>query len=76
MGDRLDYRVSGLTHDALAALLAERGIDSSLTDRVEACLVSSEGGRFAPGGVTSMTGEALLNETERLIADLDTELDA
>ena len=76
IGDRLEYRVSGLTRDALAALLAERGIEASLTERVEACLVSSEGARFAPDGAASMTGEALLDETERLISDLDMELQA
>ena len=76
IGDTLDYGVSGLTHDALAALLSERGIDASLVERVEACLVSSEGARFGPGGVASLTGEALLDEAEDLISSLDRGLEA
>ena len=67
----LGQPVAGLTHGALAQLLASRGVDAELVERVEAYLAASERVRFAPGSVDEGSGEGVLDETAGLVADLD-----
>jgi hypothetical protein len=71
--DRISQPVSGLTRSAIAGLLASRDIPPSVIERVETCLVASEGGRFAPRGDLESSREALLDETEAVIGDLERE---
>ena len=63
--------VSGLTHQALAQILAERDVDADLVERVESYMAASERVRFAPGSVEGASGNGVLDETARLVADLD-----
>ena len=47
---RLGRGVTGLRHDELSALLAERGMPADATSRVLAELEACDQARFAPGG--------------------------
>lgn len=69
--DKLDRPVAGLTHQALADLLAQRGAGTDLTERVEVVLVSSELGRFAPGADNPDHARSLLREVDILINALE-----
>jgi hypothetical protein len=71
LGDKLDRPVAGLTHQALAELLAGRGVGRDLTERVEVLLVTGELGRYAPGAEDPGHAQSLLQEVEFLIADLE-----
>jgi hypothetical protein len=71
LADKLNQPVAGLTHQALADLLTEKGVKPDLVERVEACLVSSELGRFAPGADNPGHAKNLLQETDRLISNLE-----
>ena len=75
IGDKLGQPLSGLTHDALARLLLSRGADQNLVDRVEACLNTSEGGRFAPGNEGAESGAELVRETNALLSELEKQLE-
>ena len=68
--------MSGLTHDAIAALLEERSVGRETIDRVLRCLAASEGGRFAPTGDGPAPGDSLLDEAEAVIGMLEEELEA
>jgi len=71
LSDKLDMPVTGLTHQALAELLAERGVGPDLIERVEVVLVSSELGRFAPGADDPDHAASLLKEVGILIDALE-----
>jgi hypothetical protein len=71
LSDRLDRPLAGLTHQALAELLAERGVDAGLAGRVDGVLVSSELGRFAPGADDPQHAKGLLHEVGILIDALE-----
>ena len=53
IGDRISQPVSGLTRSAIASLLASRDIPPGVIERVETCLVASEGGDSRRGGTSS-----------------------
>lgn len=74
LGDKLDQPVLGLTHQALAALLTERGLEADLVERVDVLLVSSEMGRFAPGASDAGHAHSLLQEVGMLIDALERDL--
>ena len=76
LGDKLDYPVIGMTQDRLGHSLVEGGVSDGLVDRVRACLVSDEKGRYAPLSNISGKGAALIDETEQLIAELEKEFKA
>ena len=76
LADRLGRPVSGLTHDAIAELLAERSAGRETIERMLRCLAASEGGRFAPGGDGPAPGDSLLDEAESVIGALEEELEA
>ena len=76
IGDKLNEPVTGMTREALADLLAMRGVDSRLIQRVSDCLIISDGGRFAPSGGRADAGQLLLSDTETLLSDLEKELGA
>jgi len=71
LSDKLDRPLAGLTHQALGECLAERGVAADLAGRVEAVLVSSELGRFAPGADDPGYATSLLQEVSVLIDALD-----
>jgi hypothetical protein len=71
LSDKLDRPLAGLTHQALAVSLAERGVDADLAERVEVVLVSSELGRFAPGADDPGYARSLLQEVGILIDALE-----
>jgi hypothetical protein len=62
LADKLDRPVAGLTHQALAELLAARG---------EVLLVTGELGRFAPGADGPGNAQSLLQEVDILISALE-----
>jgi hypothetical protein len=74
LAEKLDRPVAGLTHQARADLLAQRGVQPDLTERVEVLLVSSELGRFAPGADSQDPARSLLKETGMLIDALERSL--
>jgi hypothetical protein len=74
LADKLDQPVVGLTHQALADLLAGHGITADLSERVQVILISSEVGRFAPGADDPGHAKSLLQEVDILIAALEKEL--
>ena len=55
---------------ALAQLLADRGVDPDMVERVDSHLAASERVRFAPGSGDEGSGEGVLDETAGLVADL------
>ncbi|NIV39753.1 MAG: hypothetical protein GWN58_63210, partial [Anaerolineae bacterium] len=74
LADKLNQPVAGLTHQALAGLLAGRGLQPNLVERVDVLLVTSELGRFAPGADEPGHTRNLLEEVDTLIAALEKEL--
>ena len=76
IGDKLNEPVTGMTREALADLLAMRGVDSRLIQRVSDCLIISDGGRFAPSGGRADADRPMLSDTETLLSDLEKELGA
>ena len=71
LSDKLDRPLAGLTHQALAECLAQRGVNADLAERVEVILVSSELGRFAPGADDPGYAKSLLQEVGILIDALE-----
>jgi hypothetical protein len=71
LADKLDRPLAGLTHQALDEVLAGKGIEPDLVERVEVCLVSSELGRFAPGADNPDHAKSLLREADILIDALE-----
>ena len=71
LSEMLGQPVSGLTHQALAQLLVDRGVDEGLVETVESYITTTERVRFAPGSAEDASGESVLDETARLLADLD-----
>ena len=76
VGDKLSEPVAGMTREALTGLLAARGVDPQVIQRVSDCLVVSDGGRFAPSGGESDAGRQLLSDTAAVLFDLEEELGA
>jgi hypothetical protein len=71
LSDKLDRPVAGLTHQALAELLAGYGLRPDLVDRIETLLVTSELGRYAPGADDPGHAHSLLKEADALIGALE-----
>jgi len=71
LADKLDRPVAGLTHRALADLLAGQGVSATLIERVEVIRISSELGRFAPGTDDPSHARSLLGEVGRLVDALE-----
>ena len=71
--DKLNRPVVGLTRSALVQLLLTRGISPALIERVETALTASEAGRYGGPARGEDNGRAVLNETERLLKELDRE---
>ncbi|MGD8488447.1 MAG: BatD family protein [Anaerolineae bacterium] len=74
LADKLDRPVVGLTHQALTALLIERGMEADLVERVDVLLTSSEMGRFAPEAADDGHAHSLLQEAGTLIDALERDL--
>ncbi|MGB0387808.1 MAG: BatD family protein [Ardenticatenaceae bacterium] len=70
LSDKLNQPITGLTQNALSDLLHQKGLDESLTQRVNEILMQSEMGRFAPQQRRG-AGTALAKETEKLLGDLE-----
>jgi len=74
LADKLDQPVAGLTHQALATLLEDNGLEPALIKRVNLCLTDTELGRFSPEASYPAHAERLLKEIDILIGDLEKEL--
>jgi hypothetical protein len=74
LSTRFDRPASGLTHNDICALLTEADISSGLVQEVEALLNLTQEGRYGP----TQTGEAsepILDQTERIIDELEWEFE-
>ncbi|KPK10232.1 MAG: hypothetical protein AMJ56_08560 [Anaerolineae bacterium SG8_19] len=74
LADKLNQPVAGLTHQALAALLGEKGLQPELIERVNACLTDAELGRFSPEANDPAHAANLLREIDVVIGDLEKSL--
>jgi hypothetical protein len=68
--NKLNRSLGGLTHPAVAQMLAERGIPESILERLQFILIQSEMGRYAPSGLEGFSGN-IVSDTEELIRELD-----
>jgi len=68
---KLNQPVAGLTHQALADLLAEQAVPTNLIEQIQDCLATGELGRYAPGADDPAHAENLLIEVDGLISDLE-----
>jgi hypothetical protein len=71
LAEKLSRPVAGLTHEALAELLAGKGVSPDLIERVQVLLDTSELGRYAPGAGNPEHAESLLQEAVILIEALE-----
>jgi len=72
LSDKTGQPVGGMTRAMLCRMLAAQGISPDLIERVEWCMAASEAGRFGPVRDAS-AGRSVLNETERLLKQLEQE---
>jgi hypothetical protein len=70
LGDKLDRPVASWTQTRLAEVLLERGVAPQWVERVQACLVLGEMGRYAPVAQGAVASD-LLDETQELIDALE-----
>lgn len=71
LAGNLSQPVSGLTSTQLSALLAQAGFSPALIERVEKVLAQADTYRFAPATFSPEAVDALVNEADQLIADLE-----
>lgn len=74
IGNRLDIAEKGLTRPQLDALLAKRGADDALRNRLTQLLDLSDRGRFAPASFSPENKESAFDDASALIPDLDEQL--
>jgi hypothetical protein len=74
LADKLNQPVAGLTHQALATLLEEKGLDPQLVEQVDVSLTNAELGRFSPEASNPDHTKNLWKEINLLIDDLEKEL--
>ena len=74
LADKLNQPVAGLTHQALATLLEDKGLDPQLVEQVDVSLTNAELGRFSPEASDPDHTENLWKEINLLIDDLEKEL--
>ncbi len=74
LGVVLDRSPSGLTRSEIAGSLAQADFSAPLISELDALLVQTEAGRYAPG-LTLDGSEIMWDDTERLIHELDWEFD-
>jgi hypothetical protein len=70
LSEALGISVNGLTRTQLADHLRQRDIDQTLIQRIDACLVQSEIGRYG-GADADDIGWSLMVETDAVLFDLD-----
>jgi len=70
---RLGRPASSLTRQAIAVSLSQRGVSGALMAEIEATLALIEGGRYGPDTPAGSAAD-LLNDTERLLEKLESEL--
>ena len=73
--DKLDQSVTGLTHKALADLLASNRINPSLSKRVNLFMISTENEKFTPADHQT-EAEELFHRLNEVISDLEREFNA
>jgi hypothetical protein len=71
LADKLNQPVVGLTQPRLAELLAERGVDARLIERVNICLLEAEMGHYSPDASNPDHATNLLKEIDILIRDFE-----
>ena len=73
LGAAFDRAPAGLTRQVIAASLTQADVSVPLITELDALLEQSEAGRYAPG-VTADAAGSVLDDAERLIHELDWEL--
>jgi len=68
---RLGEPVSGLTRDALAQRLSERGVSAERQRQIQTVLETCELGRFAPGAADPQARDRVLDEAAAAMEALD-----
>jgi len=76
IGNRLDIAEKGLTRPQLDTMLAKRGADRALRDRLKQLLDLCDRGRFAPASFSPENKESAFDDASALIPDLDDQLDS
>jgi hypothetical protein len=71
IGNRLNVAERGLTREKLDSMLAAKGVEMELRDRLRTLLDSCDMGRFAPSSVTPENMESALDDASSLIPDVD-----
>jgi hypothetical protein len=71
LADKLNQPVAGLTHQALADLLTEKGFTSVLIERINGYLAEAELGRFSPEADSPAHAQNLLKEIDAVIRDVE-----
>ncbi len=71
LADKLNQPVAGLTHQALADLLTEKGLDPALIERINGCLTDAELGHFVPEADNPAHAQNLLKEIDIVIRDVE-----
>jgi hypothetical protein len=71
LADKLNQPVAGLTHQALAGLLTEKGLTPALIEQINSCLTEAELGRFSPEANSPAHVHNLLKEIDAVIRDVE-----
>jgi hypothetical protein len=71
IGNRMNVAERGLTRGKLDSVLADKGIDVELRNRLRHLLDACDMGRFAPASVTPANMESSLDEASSIIPDID-----
>jgi hypothetical protein len=74
LSTRFDRPASGLTHNDISALLTQADISSGLVQEVDALLNLTQEGRYGPTQ-SGETSEPILDQTERIIDELEWEFE-
>jgi hypothetical protein len=73
LSDKLGQPTEGLTHEALASLLRQRGAETAVVQRVVAFRRQCEMGRYAPAA-EPVDGRPMLEQVAVLVAELEGQL--
>lgn len=71
VGDKLDLSPSGLTHESIDVLLAERGVDGATRSDLQKCLETCDFARFAPAAPGPPAMRSLLALAEGILMRLE-----
>ena len=74
LSSRLDRSISSLTHQEVSSMLVRARISASLVQEIETLLILNQDGQYGPAQLGD-SAEPVLDQTERLIDELEWEFD-